>query len=125
MKLPTEGSTRAEVMALLERSMAGDLAWHEGRTFSLVYPAGDEHPRLLPEAYALFMATNGLGTGRIFQSLAALEDDLMAGAPPSSAARVPGQFTSGGSESIILGLRAAQRHGRAAAPDAGPSWCCR
>ena len=67
MKLPTEGKTRDEVMALLERSMAGDLAWHEGRTFNLVYGAGEEHLRLLREAYALFMATNGLGAGRMFR----------------------------------------------------------
>ena len=59
-------------MALLERSMAGDLAWHEGRTFSLVYGAGEEHLQLLRDAYALFMATNGLGAGRMFKSLAVL-----------------------------------------------------
>jgi sphinganine-1-phosphate aldolase len=48
-------------MDALRQSMAQDLAWDEGRTFSLVYGAGDEHLEMLREAYALFMATNGLG----------------------------------------------------------------
>lgn len=62
MKLPTEGKTRADVMALLERSMAGDLAWQEGRTFSLVYGAGEEHLQLLREAYTLFRSTCAAGS---------------------------------------------------------------
>jgi sphinganine-1-phosphate aldolase len=98
VKLPAEGKTRADVMALLERSMAGDLAWHEGRTFSLVYGAGEEHLRLLREAYALFMATNGLGAGRIFKSLAALEADLVGmSAELLGGVGCPGNVTSGGS----------------------------
>jgi len=109
VKLPTEGKTRADVMASLERSMAGDLAWDEGRTFSLVYGVGAEHLRLLQEAYSLFMATNGLGAGRIFKSLSTLEGELVSmSAELLGGADCPGNVTSGGSESIILGVRAAQ-----------------
>ena len=117
MKLPIEGKTRDEVMALLERSMAGDLAWQEGRTFSLVYGAGEEHLRLLREAYALFMATNGLGAGRMFKSLAALEADIVSmSAELLGGAGCPGNITSGGSESIILGIRAACERARVERP---------
>ncbi len=117
MKLPTEGKTRADVMASLERSMAGDLAWDEGRTFSLVYGAGPEHLRLLQEAYSLFMATNGLGAGRIFKSLSTLEGELVSmSAELLGGADCPGNVTSGGSESIILGVRAAQERARAERP---------
>ena len=117
MKLPSEGKTRADVMASLERSMAGDLAWHEGRTFSLVYGAGEEHLRLLQEAYSLFMATNGLGAGRMFKSLATLEAELVSmSAELLGGADCPGNVTSGGSESIILGIRAAQERARAERP---------
>lgn len=117
MKLPTEGKTRADVMASLERSMAGDLAWDEGRTFSLVYGAGAEHLRLLQEAYSLFMATNGLGAGRIFKSLSTLEGELVSmSAELLGGADCPGNVTSGGSESIILGVRAAQERARAERP---------
>lgn len=117
MKLPTEGKTRADVMASLERSMAGDLAWDEGRTFSLVYGAGPEHLRLLQEAYSLFMATNGLGAGRIFKSLSTLEGELVSmSADLLGGPDCPGNVTSGGSESIILGVRAAQERARAERP---------
>ena len=117
MKLPVEGKTRDEVMTLLERSMAGDLAWQEGRTFSLVYGAGEEHLRLLREAYALFMATNGLGAGRMFKSLATLEEELVSmSAELLGGAGCPGNVTSGGSESIILGVRAAHERARAERP---------
>jgi len=117
VKLPTEGKTRADVMASLERSMAGDLAWDEGRTFSLVYGVGAEHLRLLQEAYSLFMATNGLGAGRIFKSLSTLEGELVSmSAELLGGADCPGNVTSGGSESIILGVRAAQERARAERP---------
>jgi glutamate/tyrosine decarboxylase-like PLP-dependent enzyme len=117
VKLPTEGKTRADVMASLERSMAGDLAWDEGRTFSLVYGAGPEHLRLLQEAYSLFMATNGLGAGRIFKSLSTLEGELVSmSADLLGGPDCPGNVTSGGSESIILGVRAAQERARAERP---------
>ena len=117
MKLPSERKTRADVMALLERSMAGDLAWHEGRTFSLVYGAGAEHLQLLREAYSLFMATNGLGAGRMFKSLATLEAELVSmSAELLGGADCPGNVTSGGSESIILGIRAAHERARAQRP---------
>ncbi len=117
MNLPIEGKTRADVMASLEQSMAGDLAWQEGRTFSLVYGAGAEHLRLLREAYSLFMATNGLGAGRIFKSLATLEEELVSmSAELLGGAGCPGNVTSGGSESIILGVRAAHERARAERP---------
>ena len=117
MNLPIEGKTRADVMASLEQSMAGDLAWQEGRTFSLVYGAGAEHLRLLREAYSLFMATNGLGAGRMFKSLATLEEELVSmSAELLGGAGCPGNVTSGGSESIILGVRAAHERARAERP---------
>jgi len=115
--LPTSGQTRAQVMDSLRRSMTGDLPWHEGRTFSLVYGAGEEHLELLREAYALFMATNGLGAGRMFKSLSALEAEVIAiGAELLGDARCPGNITSGGSESIIMGIRAARERARAERP---------
>jgi len=117
VNLPIEGKTRADVMASLEQSMAGDLAWQEGRTFSLVYGAGAEHLRLLREAYSLFMATNGLGAGRMFKSLATLEEELVSmSAELLGGAGCPGNVTSGGSESIILGVRAAHERARAERP---------
>ncbi len=97
--------------------MDGDLPWLEGRTFSLVYGAGPEHLALLQDAYALFMATNGLGAGRMFKSLAALEAEVVGmSAGLLGDAGCPGNVTSGGSESIIMGIRAARERARAERP---------
>jgi glutamate/tyrosine decarboxylase-like PLP-dependent enzyme len=117
MTLPASGRTRPEVMEALRRSMADDLAWDEGRTFSLVYGAGPEHLELLREAYALYIPTNGLGAGRMFKGLGRLEAEVIGiaaellGNPGG-----PGNVTSGGSESIIMGVRAARERARAERP---------
>lgn len=117
MKLPTEKKSRKDVLALLERSMQDDLRWDQGRTFSLVYGAGEEHTALLREAYSLFVATNGLGAGRMFKSLATLESDVVGmSAELLGGPACVGNITSGGSESIIMGIRAARERARAERP---------
>jgi sphinganine-1-phosphate aldolase len=37
-----------------------DARWQEGKTWSLVYHAGEEAANLLKEAYSMFLAENGL-----------------------------------------------------------------
>ena len=118
MKLPPSGMSREDVMAALRRSMTGDLPWHEGRTFSLIYGAGEEHLELLRDAYSLFMASNGLGAGRMFKSLAALEAEVVGiAAGLLGGPDCPGNVTSGGTESIFMGIRAARQRARAARPE--------
>ena len=115
-------------MALLERSMAGDLAWHEGRTFSLVYGAGEEHLRLLREAYALFMATNGLGAGRMFKSLAALEAEIVSMSAEPARRRGAARAISPPADrraSSWASARRASARGPSDRGSRGPSWCCR
>jgi len=116
VKLPATGKTRDEVMAALRRSMSDDLAWDEGRTFSLVYGAGEDHLAMLREAYSLFMATNGLGAGRMFKSLAALEADVIGIGAELLGGAGAGNITSGGTESIIMGIRCARERARAERP---------
>jgi sphinganine-1-phosphate aldolase len=63
------------------------------------------------------MATNGLGAGRMFKSLATLEGDIVSmSAELLGGAGCPGNITSGGSESIILGIRAACERARVERP---------
>jgi glutamate/tyrosine decarboxylase-like PLP-dependent enzyme len=114
MEFPTRSKSREEVLRLLAAAGAHDVRYREGRLFSLVYGAGDDHARLLAEAYGLYLATNGLGTGFLFQSLGRFEDELIGGTlallgGPEGA----GNVTSGGTESIIMGLRAAKQARRA------------
>jgi glutamate/tyrosine decarboxylase-like PLP-dependent enzyme len=110
MEFPKESISRDEILRTLAEAGQHDVRWRDGRLFSLVYNAGDEHARLLADAYGMYLATNGLGKGFIFQSLGRFEDELientlaLLGAPDGA-----GNITSGGTESIIMGLRAAKQ----------------
>src|SRR5262249_35873201 len=118
VKLPPRGTPRADVIAALRRTMADDQAWEQGRTFSFVYGAGDEHLELLREAYSLYMATNGLGAGRMFKGLAAIEREVIGMAAALLGGEgCAGNITSGGTESILMGMRAARERARVERPE--------
>lgn len=115
MEFPQEPTPREDVLRMLAEAGQHDVRWRDGRLFSLVYHAGDEHGRLLADAYGMYLATNGLGKGFIFQSLGRFEDELIGGTldllgAPDGA----GNVTSGGTESIIMGIRAAKQARKAA-----------
>lgn len=104
-----------QVLRELSEAGAGDVRYREGRLFSLVYGIDDEHARLLAESYGMYISTNGLGAGFVFQSLGHLEQEVIGAAlallgNPGGA----GSVTSGGTESIIMGLRSAKQARRAA-----------
>lgn len=115
MDYPREPKSRAEVLELLARAGEHDVRFREGRLFSLVYAVDEEHARLLAEATAMYLPTNGLGKGFLFQSLGRFEEELIGGALALLGADGgAGNVTSGGTESIIMGLRAAKESRRAA-----------
>jgi glutamate/tyrosine decarboxylase-like PLP-dependent enzyme len=117
MGLPKSGSTRAEVINSLRRAMKDDAPWDQGKTFFLVYGVDADHFDLLGDAYALFMATNGLGAGSMFPSLARLESDVIgATAELLGEPAAVGNITSGGTESILMGIRAAYERVRSERP---------
>jgi sphinganine-1-phosphate aldolase len=115
MEFPRTPKPAADVLRLLREAGTHDVRFREGRLFSLVYGVDDEHTRLLADAYGTYLATNGLGKGFLFQSLGQFEDELIGGTlallgGPEGA----GNVTSGGTESIIMGLRAAKQARKAA-----------
>ncbi|HWP67576.1 MAG TPA: aminotransferase class V-fold PLP-dependent enzyme [Candidatus Limnocylindria bacterium] len=103
------------ILEALAAARARDVRYEDGRLFALVYGVSEEHARLLADAYGAYLATNGLGAGLVFPSLAKLEADVIGdtlellGNPEGA-----GSFTSGGTESIIMALRAAKETRRAA-----------
>jgi glutamate/tyrosine decarboxylase-like PLP-dependent enzyme len=107
------GRSRDEVRAALEALRQGDADWHAGRTFSLVYHAGDEVVSVLRDAVSLFVMENALSP-LAFPSLRALENDVLGialgllHAPPGAA----GSMTTGGTESILMAVRTAREWGR-------------
>jgi len=102
--------TPEEILAHLTALRQADLPTHGGRLFAYVYdPAVEGLDLLAGEAHRLASHTNGLDP-TAFPSLLSLENDLVGvaatllHAPPSAV----GNVTSGGTESIILAVKAAR-----------------
>lgn len=101
-------------MAELRALRRGDLPTHGGRLFAYVYDPGLEGlDELAAEAHRLASHLNGLNP-TAFPSLLALENDLVAaaagllGGGPGGVETVVGSVTGGGTESLILAVKAAR-----------------
>ncbi len=109
MNLPSVGWSAERVFDALEEMRSGDIAWREGRAFSLAYYAGAEAISVAEEAYRRFSGENAL-SANAFPSLRKIHADVVAmagrwlGATNDSA----GFMTSGGTESILMAVKAAR-----------------
>ena len=93
----------------MEAMRADDVNWRNGRAPLHVYFAGDDVLDVIRDAYAMFMSENALAPAA-FPSLDRMEKEVIGAAldlfnAPAGAA---GSFTSGGTESIILAVKAAR-----------------
>ena len=99
-----------DVLGLLAELRAHDLPVYTGRTLAYVFDSGlDEVDRVAREAVAAFAGTNGLDP-TAFPSLLAMENDLVGFAADLLDAPdgVVGTVTSGGTESVLLAVKAAR-----------------
>ncbi|WP_328557640.1 pyridoxal phosphate-dependent decarboxylase family protein [Streptomyces sp. NBC_00358] len=108
--LPETGRTGADLLAELTVLTAADLPTRGGHTTAYVYDSGRPEVREAAErAYLTMMEVNGLDP-TAFPSIVTLERQVVG----ATAARLggddttPGIFTSGGTESIILAVKAAR-----------------
>lgn len=112
MKLPAQGKTHEQVSQEIEEALARDADWRGGKIWSLVYFAGDDVTKVLQDAYTKALYTNGLGPGA-FKSLKKFESEVIAitanllGHPDAV-----GNMTSGGTESILMAVKAARDRAR-------------
>jgi sphinganine-1-phosphate aldolase len=112
--LPSVGWSSEKVFSVLEEMRVDDIAWRDGRAFSLAYYAGAEAISVAGEAYRRFSGENALSTDA-FPSLRKIQSDVVAmvgkwlGATSESA----GFMTSGGTESILMAVKAARDRLRA------------
>lgn len=120
--LPAEGVPAAQVLDEIRGLRTLDRPTHGGRLFAYVYdPALPGLDELASSAHALSAHVNGLDP-TAFPSLLAMENalvgaaaQLLGGGPGSTAPDVVGSVTGGGTESLILAVKAA----RDARPDLG------
>ncbi|MBM3816293.1 MAG: aspartate aminotransferase family protein [Actinobacteria bacterium] len=107
--LPPHGWSVAETLRRLEALRSDDVRWKDGRVFSLAYYASPEAHELATEAYRRFSGENALNV-EAFPSLRTMQSDVLAivagwlGAP----ATARGFFSSGGTESILMAVKAAR-----------------
>jgi sphinganine-1-phosphate aldolase len=102
-----------DVIEELTARRSDDVAWADGRTFSLVYDGGPSVHDVVGRAAQLFLHENALNT-LAFPSLAAIQSDVVRWTAdllhgPATAA---GFLTSGGTESIQCAVLAARERGR-------------
>lgn len=118
MKLPSTGLPRDALYAELEAVRAKDADWRRGRTFGLVYYAGDEILDVLRHAYGAFIHENGLSLDA-FPSLKHMEGEVLAWCADlfGGGEATAGSMTSGGTESILMAVKTAREHARARRPD--------
>jgi sphinganine-1-phosphate aldolase len=107
------GRPADDVLAELDAFRTNDVRWREGRAFTLTYFAGEEVTRLQEQAYAAYLSENGLNTDA-FPSLKAIQPDVVATVSGwlNGGSTAAGFMTSGGTESLLLAVRAARERGR-------------
>jgi len=122
--LPPHGVPAERVLDELRELRRADHPTHGGRLFAYVYDPGvDGLDTLATEAYAISSSVNGLDP-TAFPSLLTMENALVGAAarvlgagPGTTAPEVVGSVTSGGTESLILAVKAARdAHPSIAAP---------
>ena len=111
--LPKTGVAADTLLAQLDALAARDVDWKSGRAFSLAYHAGPEVLALATAALAKYQSTNALNVAA-FPSLKQMQAEvveivagLLHGGPDAA-----GFMTSGGTESILLAVKAARTRGR-------------
>jgi len=107
---PVGGAVWDELQAEMRRRSEGDIDWRHGRTPLFVFHCDDETYEIGRRAYFEFFSENALGRKRAFFGLGTMERDILDyglslfNAPHGA----DGAFSTGGSESIFLAMKAAR-----------------
>jgi glutamate/tyrosine decarboxylase-like PLP-dependent enzyme len=116
--LPKHGMPRDDLLTRMRAMQGGDADWRAGRTFSLVYHAGDDVIEVLKDAARLYFMENALSP-LAFPSLRRMETEVLSiaasllhGGPEAA-----GSMTSGGTESILMAVKTARDRARAQRPE--------
>lgn len=117
MRFPEAGISREEIFQTLDAYRANDGDYKGGKTWSLVYYAGEDITRLAEDVYREFFHTNGLNPF-VFKSLKRLETETLAMTADlfHGDKAVVGSLTSGGSESILMAVKTYRDEARVRKP---------
>ncbi|NOY90510.1 MAG: aspartate aminotransferase family protein [Deltaproteobacteria bacterium] len=118
MRIPEKGASEEELFAAMQDFRSGDLPWRDGRVFGYTFDGGQEVEKVAKRAFTEFLSENALDP-TVFPSLLRFENEIvsMAAHHLQGDADVVGNFSSGGTESIILAVKSARDHARATRPE--------
>ncbi|MFX1549431.1 MAG: pyridoxal phosphate-dependent decarboxylase family protein [Promethearchaeota archaeon] len=104
--LPEKGIPEFELLKEMEDIRGNDINWRDGKVWSLVYHATDEHTEMLKKAYTMFFSKNALSP-IAFPSLKKFETEVISMAVDlfNGDKRCCGSMTSGGTESILMAIK--------------------
>jgi sphinganine-1-phosphate aldolase len=113
MELPNAGMPSDAIFAHLDDLKHDDVRWREGRAFTLVYYGGVDVLAVAEEAYRRYSSENALNTDA-FPSLRTLQSEVVGivGDWLHAGDEGAGFMTSGGTESILMAVKAARERGR-------------
>jgi glutamate/tyrosine decarboxylase-like PLP-dependent enzyme len=104
--MQAHGKSPEQIVAEMQSAAAGDADWQRGKTWSLVYNAGEDVVAVSKRAYEQFFSSNALNP-MAFPSLRRFETEIIAMASSLLHGGV-GSMTTGGTESILMALKTAR-----------------
>lgn len=111
--MPETGRSHDEIVSSLHDLRRNDARWQDGRTFGLVYDGGGEVHAIAEEAARMYLHENALNTVAM-PSLAQIQREVVGNmAELLHGDEASGFMTSGGTESILMAVKAARERGRA------------
>ncbi|HYB98404.1 MAG TPA: aspartate aminotransferase family protein [Candidatus Limnocylindrales bacterium] len=115
--LQRRGVAAAEVIAELDERAAGDADWRTGKMLMGLYDPGPGAHEVALAAYTRFLAQNALYIN-MYPSIARMEQEVVASVADllRSDGEVVGNITSGGTESILMAVKASRDWARANRP---------
>ncbi|MEJ0018438.1 MAG: aminotransferase class I/II-fold pyridoxal phosphate-dependent enzyme [Acetobacteraceae bacterium] len=115
IRFEEDGRPHDDVVASLEAMRAGDADWRNGRVPLYVFSGPPDVQEIGRQAFNIFFTENALGARRAFPSLMRMEQEIVGmgldlfHAPDGAA----GNMTSGGTESIVMAVKACRDWSRA------------
>ncbi len=118
MRMPETGIDSRELLHRLATRQESNIDWKGGKTFAYSFHANDEVTKLAEEAYRMFLWDNALDP-TIFPALLRFESEIVAMCSDHLHGddEVVGNFTSGGTESVLLAVKTARDYTREHRPE--------
>jgi glutamate/tyrosine decarboxylase-like PLP-dependent enzyme len=118
MKLPQKGITKKDIIQKLGKYKKDDMNWQSGQAFGYIFDPGEEILGFAKQVYNMFLSENALDF-TVYPSLLSFENDLVSIMRKHLGGddNVVGNFTSGGTESIILAVKTARDYYREKKPE--------